>query len=459
MNRNATPLVPALSLDSAAGERETRLSGWRLIAARTGWVVLVAWILATFVWSLPGQLATFQHPTSRSTELAPHAVAALRQIGVTLETYAWVAVGFGSLIMLVATALALVLFWRRGDDWMVLLVSLLLPAYCVLSIGPSESFTAPPSGSPLAIGNTILLATVTFAVIYAVFLLFPSGQFVPLWSWALLVVCVAWFAALTAAPTVTILFLGYPLFLGAAVACQIYRYRRVSTPVQRQQTRWAIVGLVTALLANQAFWFTAGFTPLGNTIYPPIAYLALYGSVLLVPIAFFIAIQRYHLYNIDTIINRALVYGTLTGILAGVYFAVVLGVQAVGRHLAGLPNQQPIIIVATTLLVAALFAPLRRHIQALIDRTFYRSKYDAVQTLTDFGAKLRMEMDLEELHEHLLAVVEQTMQPAHLTIWLGQPERRPEGQRHRLDLHGAVAVQPTQSGLDTATMQPSNAPH
>jgi hypothetical protein len=221
--------------------------------------------------------------------------------GVSLDLYSWVAVGFGSLIMLIAVALALVVFWRGRDSGMALLVSILLPAYCLQSIGPTESFNTPPSGSPLAIGNTIALASATFAIIYAVFMLFPSGRLVPAWSWALLVAAVVWFAAITAAPTLDLLFLGYPLVLGAAIACQIYRYRRVSTPVERQQTRWAVFGLVTALLANQAFWFTAGVTPLSGTIYPPFAYLVLYGAVLLAPIAFFIAIQRHRLYEIDTL--------------------------------------------------------------------------------------------------------------------------------------------------------------
>ena len=123
--------------------------------------------------------------------------------------------------------------------------------------------------------------------------------------------------------------------MGAAVACQIYRYRKVTTLVQRQQTRWAVFGLVTALLANQAFWLTVGLAPLAQTIYPPLAFLALYGSVLLIPIAFFIAISRYRLYEIDIIIRRTLIYGSLTAILAGVYFAIVIGVQTAVRHLTG----------------------------------------------------------------------------------------------------------------------------
>ncbi len=409
---------------------DTRLRGWRLVAARASWVLVVVWILAYFVWSLPAQLHTFQHPSSQSAELAPDAVAALGRLGVTLDAYAWTAVGFGCLIMLVATALALLLFWRRGDDWMALLVSLLFPAYCLDSIGPSESFHAAPTGSPLAVGNTILLAAITFAIIYAVFMLFPSGRFVPSWSWALLVACVAWMGAITAVPTLLILFAGYPIFLGAAVGCQIYRYWRVSTLVQRQQTRWAVFGLATALLANQVFWWTAGLTALVKTIYPPLAYLALYGSVLLIPVTFFIAIQRYRLYEIDVIIRRTLIYGSLTVLLAALYFGLVLGAQAVLRTLTGQTGEQPLVIVATTLLIAALFAPLRRGIQAVINRRFFRAKYNSARTLERFAATLRNEVDLGDLHEHLVAVVEETMHPAHISLWLaalGQVQSRQIG--------------------------------
>src|SRR5262245_21196745 len=112
MKRYTPPYGPALSSDRGGVERQTRLSGWRLMAARVSWILLVAWMLATFVWSLPTQLIAFQHPTPRSTELGPSVIAALHQVGISLDRYAWVAVGFGSLIMLISVSLALVLFWR-----------------------------------------------------------------------------------------------------------------------------------------------------------------------------------------------------------------------------------------------------------------------------------------------------------------------------------------------------------
>jgi hypothetical protein len=140
------------------------------------------------------------------------------------------------------------------------------------------------------------------------------------------------------------------------------------------------------------------------------------GSVVGLPVAVGIAILKYRLYNIDLLINRTLVYGLLTAVLAGVYFGSIVLFQAVFRALTGQESQ--LAVVASTLAIAALFNPLRRRIQAFIDRGFYRRKYDAVKTLEAFGAKLREETDIDTLSDDLIEVVEETMQPAHVSLWL-----------------------------------------
>lgn len=131
---------------------------------------------------------------------------------------------------------------------------------------------------------------------------------------------------------------------------------------------------------------------------------------------------RYRLYDIDVLINRTLVYSSLTVLLVGLYVGLVLALQALVRSLTGSLSQQPLVIVASTLVIAALFQPLRHRIQAFIDRRFYRRKYDAAKTLAAFSATLRNEVDLNQLREHLIAVVEETMQPAHVSLWLHKPE-------------------------------------
>jgi len=142
-----------------------------------------------------------------------------------------------------------------------------------------------------------------------------------------------------------------------------------------------------------------------------------------VPFVFGTAILRYGLWDIDVLINRTLVYGTLTAILALVYFGLVVGLQFLLRELTSQVASSPLIIVGSTLAIAALFQPLRRRIQSAIDRRFYRRKYDAAKTLAHFSAILRDEVDLNQLSEQLVEVVEETMQPAHVSLWLRKPKK------------------------------------
>jgi hypothetical protein len=144
----------------------------------------------------------------------------------------------------------------------------------------------------------------------------------------------------------------------------------------------------------------------------------------LLPVATAIAILKYRLYDIDRIINRTLVYGALTVTLVGVYVGSVLSIQYAFRGLTGSRSQ--LAIVAFTLLIAALFNPLRSRIQSVIDRRFYRRKYDARKTLEAFSTKLKNETDLEALNNDLVGVVKETMQPAHVSVWL-RPDTAPKG--------------------------------
>src|SRR3712207_401132 len=149
-------------------------------------------------------------------------------------------------------------------------------------------------------------------------------------------------------------------------------------------------------------------------------------ALLGLPIFKGVAIVRYRLYDIDLLINRTLVYGVLTSTLLAVYFGGVAGMQYIFRTLTAQEEQPQLAIVVSTLVIAALFNPLRRRIQGFIDRRFYRRKYDARKTLEDFSAKLRDETDLEALNNELVGVVRETMQPAHVSLWL-RPDLPPRG--------------------------------
>jgi hypothetical protein len=152
-----------------------------------------------------------------------------------------------------------------------------------------------------------------------------------------------------------------------------------------------------------------------------------------IPLSVGVAILRYRLWDIDTIINKALVYGSLSVLLAALYGGLILGLESLAGQFTGQATSNPPVLVVSTLAIAALFVPVRRRIQASIDRRFYRQKYDAQQTLDAFSATLREALDLEHLREHLLAVVQETMQPAHVSLWLRPPTRLPTEQAQRLD--------------------------
>ena len=200
------------------------------------------------------------------------------------------------------------------------------------------------------------------------------------------------------------------LFFTSA-ASLVVRFRR-SGSLERQQIKW----LAFAALAVPVWFLTnAPIEAASRTLF--IVMDALIFSAL-IPVAAGVAILRYRLYDIDVVINRTLVYGTLTVLLAAVYFGGVATTQAIFRALTGQEQQPQLAIVVSTLVIAALFNPLRRRIQAFIDRRFYRRKYDARQTLEAFSAKLRDETDLEALNSELVGVVRDTMQPAHVSLWL-----------------------------------------
>ncbi len=212
-----------------------------------------------------------------------------------------------------------------------------------------------------------------------------------------------------------------PLLYGATALSVLVRLRG-SVGVERQQIKWfayavAIYAAATALNVatfgvDGPRWFeltgAAIFSAAGN----------------LITISIGIAILRYKLFDIDIIINRTLVYGSLTAMLALVYFGCVTAGQALLGALTGQQRLPQIAIVASTLAIAALFTPLRRRIQSFIDRSFYRRKYDAARTLEAFSAKLRDETDLDELGGDLVSVVHETMQPEHVSLWLRQAEKK-----------------------------------
>ncbi|HEU5199026.1 MAG TPA: hypothetical protein VFU32_05285 [Ktedonobacterales bacterium] len=426
---------------------EPRMRGGALFLARGVWLVFVAVLLANLVPSIPAYYL-LQHricddPANCLTfgQATPGKLLALQRLGLSLDAFALYTVGLQLAVTLVFLVMGALIFWRKSDTWLGLLAS-----FCLVLLGcfgmfanlavPLDTATSPPALWWLA--NQMFTAADPALVIFL--LLFPTGRFTPRWTWVVGLLGVAnnvffnlptpysffYWPSVLQASYILLIFV-------SIIAVQVYRYRRVYTPTERQQTKWLVSGFAWGVLLFAFFTFGLPIVPGLNAPDSPLQLLDSVGAALLyisLPVGVGIAILRYRLWDIDSLINRALVYGTLTALLAGVYAGLILGLES----LVGLftsQASQPVVIVVSTLAIAALFQPLRQRIQNLIDRRFYRRKYDAARTLVAFSATLRQEVHLEQLRQDLLAVIEETMQPAHISLWLRSPEQHPPVQIHR----------------------------
>lgn len=257
------------------------------------------------------------------------------------------------------------------------------------------------------------------------FYLFPNGRFVPRWTrWLALAFLVWWplpnliFGDKSPA-TIQILVVGLlnVLLFGTLIATQIYRYRHVSTATQRLQTKWVVYGVALFVGGILTAIIVDVLRESGQDIF-----ISEYGLItvvyvvtLLLPLSISLAILRYRLYDIDLIIRKTLVYSMLTLTLGALYVGAVVVLQ---RLLGPLTGSSDVALVASTLAIAALFQPLRRRIQQLIDKRFYRTKYDAQQVLAAFGARLQQETDLDTLTADLCAVIQETLQPEFVSLWI-----------------------------------------
>jgi uncharacterized membrane protein YhdT len=211
--------------------------------------------------------------------------------------------------------------------------------------------------------------------------------------------------------------------LQVAVALSVFMRLRRAVGVERQQIKWFAYAAAAYVSASTLAYIIPGVidTPLW---FERVGFALNIVFIPAIPIAIGIAILRYRLYDIDIIINRTLVYGSLTAMLVVLYFGGIVVLQRMFVLLTG--EQSTLAVVASTLLIAALFTPLRRRIQSFIDRHFYRRKYNARKTLEVFSTKLKNETDLEALNNDLVGVVRETMQPAHVSLWL-RPDTAPKG--------------------------------
>jgi hypothetical protein len=268
-----------------------------------------------------------------------------------------------------------------------------------------------------------------------VLFLAPDGRFVPRWTWRLAagftggVLALGLFAQtglrhwepLASLGGIVIALPAWLVLVGLGIVSQVYRYRHFSSPVQRQQTKWMVVGLAAVtlgFLVNATLLITAGSVTGLARVWCNLARVTLvYLCFLALPVCLAFSILRYRLWDIDLLIRRTLIYSVLTAALVVIYSASIVLLQALFQAVTG-ERQSQFVTIVSTLAIVVLFGRLARRVQALIDRRFYRRKYDAARTLASFAAGARNEVELERLSGRLVEVVQDTMQPAHVSLWL-----------------------------------------
>ncbi len=412
---------------------QTTLTGWRLPTARVAWFVIAIVFIAAFLVSVPPGFDLLRTPCEEDCPtniltLSLEEAESLRDIGFTLSDYAAYQSGFQTLVLFCQVLLAGIIFWRRSNEWPGIMVSGAILMGATMGFSPTSEILALTYPESDLLMN--LLLTFTVVALVLVLLQFPDGRFVPRWTLSIPFL----FGGLLLYATAmsdgmmfinpgllrVLLYVAFLVSIGAAFLAQIYRYLRVSNPVQRQQTKWVVLGLSIMMIvlfswsiAFELFPPAPGRTRLYVNI---VGGAVVYTMLILYVTCFAIAILRYRLWDIDVLINRALVYLALTASLAVVYLAVVIGIQSVFQGTTG--QESDFAMVVSTLIIAVLFVPLRRRFQAVIDRRFYRNRYDAERTLAAFSTAARDEVDMTRLSQALVGTVQDTMQPTHASLWL-----------------------------------------
>ncbi len=386
------------------------------------------------IWNLPNfylRLASLQPNKGLPGWTQAELQSAAQIAGFSPQFLAALLFGASLTCLLCFWGIAGVLFWRKGNSWIGLLSIIMLTGTGAgFSFFIIDSSILPAWLQGFYLFTVLLVWPTFFLLLY----LFPDGRFVPSWTRYLaplpytVFLSSLWFGD-NQSPGWLLGLLG--LYLSGGLASQVYRYSRASNPEQRQQTKWVlfavslfVVNLIIGQLAPVLF--PALKTNLRVHFYFDVFYNYFLGALLsaLIPISIGLSILRYRLWDVDIIIRRTLTYSLLTAILALFYFGSVVLLQSLFALAGG--QHSPAIIVISTLIIAALFNPLRNRLQLALDKRFYRSKYDAEQALASFAVAVRDKVDLQSMSQALLTTVEETVQPVQVSLWIGknaEPER------------------------------------
>ncbi len=410
----------------AQSNSDTRFPGLWLRLAR---IALIAFAILLLGLLVVGVILFPNYAARHYPEFTPNAFwtgeqaqAALAELNWPPTALAWYLLIPDAIATLIGMSFALFLLWRKSDDWFGLYLT-----FTFLIVSPGSTLFKPVLELvPALVGMFDVIGATGWQLMFILFYVFPDGRFVPRWTrWMPL----AWLGATLPSWLISYDVLQSPLGLWigmglvmTTIGSQVYRYGWRSTPLQRQQTKWVVAVLAGTFLFLIAMAPGIFKPPPENALGPTLQW-ALFGgalfrlSFLLIPAAMIIAILRYRLWDIDLLIRRTLQYSLLSGLLALVYFGLIIVLQSLFTAITG-QQQNEFVTVLSTLAIAALFLPLRRRVQDFIDRRFYRKKYDAAKVIAEFAAICRDETDLEKLTARLVEVVQETMQPESVSLWL-----------------------------------------
>ena len=407
------PRVPAPGLGG-------RLRGRSLILARLAWVVVAVSAVGLFLAGIPAEFAQFNSVCPpdgcANRQLSGESARGLEGLGLSLGSYAAFAVALDVVFAAVFGAIAALIFWRRSDDRVAMFISLALLTFGTATFPDTTSVLAahfPLWQPPVAFFNSL------GAVAFGLFLyVFPDGRFVPRWTrWVALVWILwqlprhwfpEWTDSMSGGWSIGLALGVWSVALGTAVYAQAHRYRRSSDAAQRHQVRWVVFGISSALAGfigttlALAFFVPAPDSP-GALLAHLAGNVAIYASVLLIPVSIGVAILRNHLFDIDVIINRALVFGALTASVVGLYVLVVGGLGVMLQVRGNL-----LVSILAAGLVAVLFQPLRERLQRGVNRLMYGDRAEPYAVLSRLGSRL----ESTPAHDAVLPAVTRTLQEA-----------------------------------------------
>jgi hypothetical protein len=399
-----------------APRRLPRALRW-MVPAWPLWAAVNLYVLVTGHLAQHGTLGRV-HPAGTvegSYRLDPAAADSLARAGISVEAYPWILLAVAVLIAGGLLLLGGLLVYRGRSQLLPVLLGWSLPAVGSVYLLPEEL----AGGLSLADVPFVVVKLAVGLSLTPLIAFFPDGRAVPRWAgWLLLVVVpsdvLTVLSDLSAGPPSTpasVLGSVSLLITAFLLGAQVYRYVRVSGPVERRQTKWVLAGFVSVAVAALLILGTGQVND-QDQLSPTGQLIASLGNLPLFA-ALAIAVGRYRLWEIDRLLSRAVSYAIVTVLLAGTYALVVVGLGALlGRDGNGLA------VAAATLVVAAAFGPVRRRVQDRVDRRFDRRRYDAVRTVRTFTGRLREEVDLDVLADELLGVIHSTTQPTHASLWL-----------------------------------------